>query len=428
MADRAPATPPRDVVDGMLLEVGGWLDEPDPVRIQATVRAWDERRHVTARGIIGAHGVGAWLATDPRFRVALPGLPASFGAWLDDQADSNRLRIERLHGDLAAALGALSTAGIEVMPLKGSLLGSRSPEPARRPMADLDLLVRPGDQAAARRVLEGLGYRLRHEPTRRPTHDTFERPGELGVASFDLEHPDNPRPIELHTEVKRHLWAWADDDDLTPLLWASASPGRILGEPAMLPSDAALLNHLAIHATSDLLVRRGRLIQWLDIADLALAVLTPGAGAGGAGAGEAGAGEAGALHEFAHPRLAWPSLALAARRLPDRMRGVSLAGLEGRVPRDLAAWTATVPLSSRAGLQPRSGPPIGPSTFTARWDRWAPEPWRLAVAYGDRPLPLAFGAHLARVVRIGLAPRRGGANAAGGRPGAAAYVEDDGGA
>ena len=29
------------------------------------------------------------------------------------------------------------------------------------------------------------------------------------------EHPDNPRRVEIHVEVKRHLWGWASDDDLT---------------------------------------------------------------------------------------------------------------------------------------------------------------------------------------------------------------------
>jgi hypothetical protein len=285
------------------------------------------------------------------------------------------------------------------MPLKGAILATRpGSDPFRRPMADLDLLVRPGDRDAARATLTSLGYRRRPERNRRPTHDTFELPGNDRVVAVDGEHPDNPRRIELHTEVRRHLWTWVEDDDLTGFLWAGAVEGTVLGEPAILPLAPACRAHLAIHATSDLLMARGRLVQWLDLAEVA--------GGFPDAAWRAPDTDRVASFELAtvpHPRLVYPALRLASRRFaarlpPGGMPG--LAALEARVPARLARWAASVPLDTRAGLQAGRYAPGDVSTLGARWTRWAPYAWRLAVADGDLPRPLAILRHAARIASM----------------------------
>ncbi len=57
------------------------------------------------------------------------------------------------------------------MPLKGALLTTMAGrvDAGRRPMADLDLLVRPADRAGLGAVLAGLGYR--HVPEAQPAPD-----------------------------------------------------------------------------------------------------------------------------------------------------------------------------------------------------------------------------------------------------------------
>ena len=218
-----------------------------------------------------------------------------------------------MHGELAAILAAAAAAGIEVMPLKGALLTTMAGRgPRRRPMADLDLLVHPADRAGLGAVLAGLGYRHAPEANPRPTHDVFLDPGGGRVVSFEGEHPDNPRRVEVHVEVKRHLWGWVDDDDLTAALWAGARSGEVLGQRAAIPRPDALFAHLAIHASSDLLSGRGRLVQWLDLGSMAPL--------------------AGDLATMPHPRLAFPALRLAARALPDAMAALDLAPLSGARP------------------------------------------------------------------------------------------------
>jgi hypothetical protein len=287
-----------------------------------------------------------------------------------------------MHADLAQILTLAAEAGVPVMPLKGALLTTMpNTDPYRRPMADLDLLVRPADRHALDSILERLGYR--HEPANnpRPTHDVFVDARGGQIVSTAGEHPDNPRRVEVHLEVMRHLWAWTTDDDLTGALWAGAAPGEVLGCPAMVPRPADFVAHLAIHATSDLLVGRGRLIQWLDLGLIAPR-LSPDL-----------------LREMPHPRMGYPGLRLAARALPRAMAGLDLSGLEARLPDRLVRWAESVPLDGRSGLQVGSGVER-PASFAARWRRWFPQRWRLLVAYGDLPLPVALIRHALRVAAV----------------------------
>lgn len=364
--------PDRGMVDAKVRELATWLETPDRGD-RAVVASWGPSQWSIFQRVVPMHGLA------PHFARTLPPstlagvVPIYVFEWLAEQDELNRRRIERMHGELAAILGAAASAGIEVMPLKGALLTTMDrPNASSRPMADLDLLVHPADRAAIRAVIEGLGYRHAPEANPRPTHDVFLDPGGGRVALFEGEHPDNPRRVEVHVEVKRHLWGWVDDDDLTPALWANARSGEVLGRPAAIPRTEALFAHLAIHASSDLLVGRGRLVQWLDLGSMAPL--------------------AGDLRTMPHPRLAFPALRLAARALPDAMAGLDVAALATQAPDRLARWAATVPFDHRAGLT-TGRPPTEPSGLGARWERWRPDRWRLAVAYGEVSLPIALARH-----------------------------------
>jgi hypothetical protein len=378
--------PPRRLVDAQVRELATWLETPDRGD-RAVVATWSSRHWSAFRRVAAMHGLAPHLARSVPSSTLADLVPPDVIGWLIEQDGLNRRRIERMHGELAAILGAAATAGIEVMPLKGALLttmpGADAP---RRPMADLDLLVHPADRAGLGAVVVGLGYRLAPEANPRPSHDVFLDPGGGRIVSFEGEHPDNPRRVEVHVEVKRHLWGWVDDDDLTPALWAGARSGEVLGQPAAMPRTEALFAHLAIHASSDLLSARGRLVQWLDLASLAPL--------------------AGDLAGIPHPRIAFPAMRLTARALPDAMTALDLSGPASHAPDRLIRWAADVPLDHRCGLT-TGRPPTEPSGFGARWERWRPDRWRLAVAYGEVPLPVALARH-ARTVIARTRDRRGG--------------------
>ena len=248
-------------------ELATWLEAPDPDRVHDDVEAWSAARWAAFRRVVVMHGLAPHLAHNLPVAGAIPPETAD---WLAEQDRRNRLRIDRMHEELAAILEVAAAGGLEVMPLKGALLTTTpGGDKYRRPMADLDLLVRPPDRARLGRVLEGLGYRHEPQGNPRPTHDVFIDPGGGRILSSDGEHPDNPRRVEVHVEVMRHLWGWADDDDLTPALWAGSRAGEVLGQPAVMPAPRDLFAHVAIHASSDLLVGRGRLVQWLDLGHVA---------------------------------------------------------------------------------------------------------------------------------------------------------------
>jgi hypothetical protein len=365
-------------------DLASWLEAPDPERVAEAVACWSAAGpgagHVFRRAVV-MHGLAPHLAHGPAAAAVVPALLIEWRDWLADEDARNRRRIERLHTELEAILRAAADASIEVLPLKGAVLTTMpGSDPFRRPMADLDLLVRPPDRAVLGGVLERLGYRAEAQGNPRPTHDVFIDPGGGRIVFPDGEHPDNPRRVEVHVEVKRHLWGWVDDDDLTPYLWADTRSGTILGQPVVLPSPDAMLAHVAIHAASDLLAGRGRLVQWLDLA--AVAPLAP-------------------IERLPHPRLAWLSLALARRVLPTALGPVDPTVLEWAVPPRLRRWAARVALDARCGLTAGRSP-AGASDWSARWQRWRPDAWRLAAAHGEQPLPLALARHVARVGRLAV--------------------------
>jgi len=372
-APLAVERPPVRLTNALTRVLATWLEAPDLERARSVFAAWSPDAWAAFPRVVSMHGLAPHLIRAPSSSGLAGLLPGDVRDRLAGEDERNTRRIRRMHAELAEVLSAAAAIGIEVMPLKGALLTTMTGEdPYRRPMADLDLLVRPADRGPIRAVLEGLGYRHEPEHAPRPTHDVYLDPGGGRLVSTAGEHPDNPRRVEVHTEVKRHLWGWVDDDDLTAALWAGAVRGEILGRPATVPRPETLFAHLAVHASSDLLAARGRLVQWLDLGIVGARVPVDPAG-------------------LPHERLAYPALRLAQRAQPVAM-ALDLAPLESGVPRRLSRWAATVPLDGRSGLT-TGQPPDRPSGLAARWERWRPDPWRLAVAYGDLPLPVALARH-----------------------------------
>ena len=129
-------------------------------------------------------------------------------------------------------------------------------------MNDLDLLTHPKDESRLVELLATLGY----QPIVRSwKHLALARPEGRGpIVSWEGEHPANPRSLDLHIRLGEQFWGL--HYDLTASAWAGAEPGTLLGIETQIMRPAALLHHLAVHASSDTIARRVRLLHLHDIA------------------------------------------------------------------------------------------------------------------------------------------------------------------
>jgi hypothetical protein len=177
---------------------------------------------------------------------------------------SQRVHVEQRHRrivDLLQRLDAAArAAGVGLVPLKGSALHALGLyAPGERPMADIDLLVHPGDAGRAAGLLRELGY---VDSFAQWKHQVFRPACEPPVAALG-EHRDTPVNIELHTHIHERLPLAAVD--LTATVYPrDAQPGL-----NAYPSQAALMAHLLLHAAGNLCARSLRLLHLNDISLLA---------------------------------------------------------------------------------------------------------------------------------------------------------------
>ncbi|HET8655256.1 MAG TPA: nucleotidyltransferase family protein [Longimicrobiaceae bacterium] len=221
-------------------------DAPGPARIAApdarAARALGVAAYTSGMGALLGHWVetGA-LAADPAAERLLR-LHLRHG----------RLRMERLAAELGRVCDALASAGARAVVLKG-MHTSREyfPEPATRPVSDVDLLVEPRALAAAEDALRGAGYRP-GRAIRRPYRRDWSPAGReaAGPRSLSLVHADDPWTLDVHVSLDRDFYgaATAHLDRLRSQWPARAVEGaswRVLPPPLLL-----LL--LAVHASEGL--------------------------------------------------------------------------------------------------------------------------------------------------------------------------------
>ena len=116
----------------------------------------------------------------------------------------NRLRMERFATEAGALVRAMRDAGIEPTLLKGMHTAfGYFPEPAARPMSDIDLLVPADLVAAAQEVLADRGY-TRMSGTHNRFRTTWIPPDTPAVPrSLSLTHAGDPYSVDLHGSVDR---------------------------------------------------------------------------------------------------------------------------------------------------------------------------------------------------------------------------------
>ena len=137
------------------------------------------------------------------------------------------------------ATTALRQAGVATLTLKGMALANTVyADPGLRPMADVDLLVRPADREVALATLRGLGY---------------ETPGDaadqLGVSRSFAELAREGSRIDLHWHAARYLRFEGIVEVDHEGLWDRARPLVTAEGRSLMLAPEDLLLHLVLHLT-----------------------------------------------------------------------------------------------------------------------------------------------------------------------------------
>jgi len=220
-----------------------------------TAPDWSCYEWAIARAVAAMHGISPLLSR----RLLWQG-PDAWTMFLRDQRTHTAARYSRLQSLLLSIDQKAREAGVAATPLKGAVLHELGLyEAGDRPMADIDLLVRPADAERTAALLTSLGFRQSAENWKErvftPLDDSAT--AELG------EHAANGLKVELHERICEKLpWRLTDASEF--IFPRQPRPG-LNGYP----STASLMRHLLLHAAGSMAFQGLRILQLHDIALLA---------------------------------------------------------------------------------------------------------------------------------------------------------------
>jgi hypothetical protein len=217
-----------------------------------TAPDWSELEWRLARGVAAIHGVSSLLAGALKWDG-----PPGWKPFLAAQ----RAHVTTRHRRIEELLSQLDTRSrdesVALVALKGAALHDLGLYRAgERPMADVDLLVQPGDAERARQILESLGFSEQYAHWKHQVFVPAVRTMHAGVG----EHAQNYLKIELHQRIAEILPRRITD------VTRNIVPSRPHPGLNAYPSSAALLTHLLIHAAGAMAYRALRLLHLHDIA------------------------------------------------------------------------------------------------------------------------------------------------------------------
>jgi len=255
------------------------------------------------------HGISGLLSALADLEPSVPS--ESLSAELRAERERIGWRGDRLLEDLAALGRRAAAEGLALVPLKGSYLApERYRDLSLRPAADIDLLARDDEFDAWSRLLLDEGYERQAESA---DVSVFSKRSFRSPDGF-AEHPDNPRPVELHRRLRFRLLGRVHD--FTGLYLGETREARSVdGIAALFPGERALALHLLVHAGPALVGRGLRLLQLHDFSVLSLDA---------------------ACGELAVERLgeaAWGLSALLVRAWPGLLPEAFLSAFENAAPR-----------------------------------------------------------------------------------------------
>jgi hypothetical protein len=235
----------RKVTEGLARELGCPAQSaPD----------WSDFEWTIAQAVAAMHGVSPLLWRTLRWQG-----PAGWNGFLGEQRAHTAKRHARIEDLLLRLDQRAREAGIAAVALKGVALHSLGVYQAGdRPMADVDLLVRPADADRTARMLESLGYA---ESFKTWKESVFTRVDEQKPAVLG-EHSNNGIKIELHERICERL----------PLRITDVSENVFPPQPRpglnTYSSKASLMIHLLLHAAGAMAFQSLRLLHLHDLARL----------------------------------------------------------------------------------------------------------------------------------------------------------------
>jgi len=213
---------------------------------------WSDYEWTIARAVAAMHGISPLLSRSLPWRG--PGIWTTF---LEEQRTHTRARHERIEELLLALDQKARETGVAATALKGAALHQLGLyEAGDRPMADVDLLVRPADVERTCALLRSVGFRQSAQTWK----ERVFTPVEASVSAKFGEHEANCLKIELHERICEKLPLYLTD------ISVSIFPLGPMPGPNRYPSNASLMRHLLLHAAGSMACQGLRILQLHDIA------------------------------------------------------------------------------------------------------------------------------------------------------------------
>jgi len=187
--------------------------------------------------VVAAGFAGILLERSAQLGIAIPPQHAARLRNASMAIAANNLH---LFNEVEPILDAFHRENVPVMLLKGAALASIYGRPDLRPMGDVDLLVRPGDIAAAFRILDEQGCRHGIELVSDDFFPRYYYEIELFTRSSRLVR------IDLHVRPFRPLRISQTMPD--DALWEGAERVSLGESKAYVPCAELMFIHLAVHA------------------------------------------------------------------------------------------------------------------------------------------------------------------------------------
>jgi hypothetical protein len=220
-----------------------------------TAPAWSDNEWTVARAVAAMHGISPLLSRSLQWRG-----PGTWTAFLAEQRDHTLARHRRFQDLLLSIDQKALQTGVAVTALKGAALHQLGLyEAGDRPMADVDLLVRPVDVERTAALLMSLGFQQSEESWK----ERVFTPADASAAAELGEHAANSLKIELHHRICEKMPLYLTD------VSESMFPPRPTAGLNTYPSNASLMRHLLLHAAGSMVFQSLRILQIHDIALLA---------------------------------------------------------------------------------------------------------------------------------------------------------------